>query len=210
MTNKVSRRDFMGLIGGVGAVGTLAMSAGEPKRIVKSSQSALAALDANYLQSASAYIDAADEYRASLGVKKRAIGDPKFTVNSNYKRFDSTGMMTSSVSDWYINNKSKAQVDPSFYTRMQAIEAQMGTSMVADNTVKSQVAAQHLANNDSGWTLLDQAFSGATGVISSGSVYPATPGMGIKAPVQWQSNDNQPARGYQSWYPLSTPTYQSL
>ena len=200
----------MGLIGGAGAIGTLAMAAGEPKRIVKSSQSALAALDANYLQGADAFIDAADEYRASLGVKKLPVGQPKFQINSNYTRFDSTGLMQSNVHDWYVTNKSKAKVDQSFFTRMAAVEQQMGTSMAADDTLKANVAAQHLKNNDSGWTLLDQAFSGATGALSSPATYPATPGMGINSPVSWYSEVNQPARGFQSWYPLTTPTYKSL
>jgi reductive dehalogenase len=210
MTNKVTRREFMGLVGGVGSIGALALASGEPKRIVKSSQSAIAALDSNYLQVAGAYVDAADEYRDSLGVKKLPVGQPKYTVNSNYQRFDSTGLMSSSVHDWYVVNKAKAKVDQSWYTRMEAIEKQMGTSLVADDTTKSQVAAKHLANGDSGWTLLDQAFSGSVGMICSNVTYPATPGMGINNPILWGSDVNQPARGFQSWYPLVNPTYKSL
>lgn len=202
----------MGLVGGVGAVGALALAAGEPMRVVKSSQSSLAALDSNYLQAtAQPYLDAADEYRAGLGVKKLPVGQPKYTVDrTKCTRFDSTGLVQTSVGDWYYTNKKIANVDPSFYTRMEAIEAQTGTNWGDDVTLSASVAATHLQNNDSGWTLLDQAMTGAVGIICSGAVYPATPGMGIPNAVKWECNVNQPARGYQSWYPLATPTYQSL
>jgi reductive dehalogenase len=210
MTNKVTRREFMGLVGGVGAVGALALAAGEPKRIVKSSQGALAALDSNYLQTAGAFLDAADEYRAGLGVKKLPVGQPKYQVNSNYKRYDSTGMVQTSVGDWYYTNKSLAKIDPSYYTRMQAIEQITGTNWANDTALSASVSAKHVANGDSGWSLLDQSLTQGAQVISQPLTYPATPGLGQPTAIRWGSEVNQPGRGFQSWYPLLTPEYKVL
>jgi len=204
----------MGLVGGVSAVGALALAAGEPTRIAKSSQDALAALDSNYLQSAGAQLDSMDEYRASQGVKLLPVGQPKYTVNNNvYQRFDSTWLMTSNVEDWYVTNKSIAKVDPSFYTLLAGYETKNGTSIPADMTLGAQVSKQYLTSDKAGWSLLDQTFFGAVGVLTGypqNATYPATPGMGVPTDVLWPTNVNQPARGYQSWKPLVKPEYQVL
>lgn len=186
----------------------MAILSGEPKAIAKSTESALAAMDANYNTPAQKNLDALEEYRASLGVKKRAIGDPKFTVNSNYQRFNDAALFQSSVKDWYVTNKDKATVPADYYTRFAALEQQNGITLANDASIKSKAAADNY--DKPGWTLLDYAFAGAIGTISGAVTFKAQPGRSNPNNLVWPTSVNQAGLGYMSWYDLKTPTYQSM
>lgn len=201
---KLARRDFLKKVSGAGVLGAMALAVGESKRMSKDAASALEAVDEHYLSGAEMALGAQEEYRKGLGVKYR--NEPKFEVKSWYKRFNSTGIM-GNMRDWYYTNRDKANVSQEFYNRMAAEEQLQQITIAGNRQMRGERAAEKYGQP--GWTLLDEALRGATRIISSPLTYPATPGMGVPEDIRWGTEINQPARGLQSWRPLTRPTYLS-